>query len=187
MRSGFGKETDSYMEVAREVFSAGAAAVTLHPRTRGQMFSGRADWSRIAALKKEFPGRVIIGNGDVRSPEDASRIVAETGCDAVMVGRAALGDPWIFRAMRREMARRFAAIGLVSSQPPDGPSREERLALILRHGEEMHRRHGDAGIREMRKHLAWYSRGIPGAAAFRSELVKVSTIDEYRAAARRFF
>jgi tRNA-dihydrouridine synthase len=104
-----------------------------------------------------------------------------------MVGRAALGDPWIFRAMRRVLASRYAAVGPADAPSSAGPSREERLALILRHGEEMHRRLGAAGIREMRKHLAWYSRGIPGAAAFRAELVKVSTIDEFRSAAGRFF
>jgi nifR3 family TIM-barrel protein len=187
MRSGFGKESETYREVAREVFAAGAVAVTLHPRTRDQMFSGRADWGQIAALKGEFPDRVIIGNGDVRTPGDAARIVEETRCDAVMVGRAALGDPWIFQAMRRELARRYAAVGPAAAPPIAGPSREERRALILRHGEEMNRLHGAAGIREMRKHLAWYSRGIPGAAAFRAELVRVSAIDEFRAAVGRFF
>lgn len=185
MRSGFGKESKTYLEVAGEAFAAGAAAVTLHPRARGQMFSGRADWGQIAALKKEFPDRVIVGNGDVRSAADASRIAAETGCDAVMVARAALGNPWIFREMRRELG---APAGPAYSPPLLlDPSPPVRRALILQHGEELHRRHGDAGIREMRKHLAWYSRGIPGAAAFRAELVRVATLDEFRAAAGRFF
>jgi nifR3 family TIM-barrel protein len=184
IRSGFGKESETYREVAREAFAAGAAAVTLHPRTRGQMFSGRADWGQIAALKREFPDRTIVGNGDVRTASDAGRMIAETGCDAVMVGRAALGNPWIFQAMRRELLAPVGPLGAPSS--PD-PSRERRMALILRHGEEMHRRCGNPGIREMRKHLAWYSRGIPGAAAFRGELVRVSTLDEFRCAVRRFF
>ena len=135
------------------------------------MFSGQADWGQIAALKRKFPDRVIVGNGDVRTAADASRMVAETGCDSVMIARAALGNPWIFREIRREL----------------DPSPAARRTLILRHGEEMHRRHGEAGIREMRKHLAWYSRGIPGAAAFRAELVRVATLDEFRAAAGRFF
>ncbi len=184
IRSGFGKESETYLQVARAVFGAGAAAVTLHPRTRGQMFSGLADWSQIAALKREFPDRVIIGNGDVRLPEDAFRMIAETGCDAVMIGRAALGNPWIFQAMRRQL---LAPVGSATPLPSDVPSPGERRALILRHGEEMHLRLGDAGIREMRKHLAWYSRGIPGAAAFRGELVRVGTLDDYRAAVGRFF
>ncbi len=185
IRSGFGTQTDSYLAVAREVFDAGAAAVTLHPRTRGQMFSGRADWSQIARLKKEFPDRVVIGNGDVGHPEDACRMVSETGCDAVMIGRAAMGNPWIFSAIRGEIAA--AAWPGTPGASPAGPSPEARRALILRHGEEMHRRHEEAGIRDMRKHLAWYSRGIPGASAFRGHLVRVGTLDDFRRAVARFF
>jgi tRNA-dihydrouridine synthase len=209
IRSGFGKDSGTYVDVAGEAFGAGAAAVTLHPRSRGQMFSGSADWSQIAALKKEFPDRIVIGNGDVRTPEDARRILDETGCDAVMVGRAALGDPWIFRAMRQAVGRTCGLPGAPSGRgddlppvapapsmapatlghpwPSPAPARDERRALILRHGEEMHRLHGDAGIRLMRKHLAWYSRGFPGAAAFRAELVRVSTIESFRAAVGRRF
>lgn len=179
IRSGFGKETDSYLSLAGEAFAAGAAAVTLHPRTRGQMFSGRADWGQIARLKREFPDRIVIGNGDVRQPEDAWRMVSETGCDAVMIGRASLGNPWIFSAIRRRVG--------IATGGPDGPSSADRKTLILRHGEEMHRRHGEAGIRQMRKHLAWYSRGIPGASAFRGDLVSVRTLDDFRLAVERFF
>ncbi len=184
IRSGFGTEPDSYLEVAREVLGAGAAAVTLHPRTRGQMFAGTADWGQIARLKREFPDRVVIGNGDVRQPGDAWRMVKETGCDAVMIGRAALGNPWIFSAIRRG-----SGVGGWGGAPAaaDGPSPEARRSLILRHGEEMHRRHGEAGIREMRKHLGWYSRGIPGASAFRGHLVTVRSLDDFRSAVERFF
>ena len=187
IRSGFGNDAETYLDVAAEAFAAGAAAVTLHPRTRGQMFSGRADWGQIALLKRAFPGRAVIGNGDVRLPEDAARLVAETGCDAVMIGRASLGNPWIFAHARRAAA---AALGGVPARPPEpapGPSAAERRALILRHGEEMHARRGNAGIREMRKHLGWYSRGIPGAAAFRGELVTVGTLQAFRDAVGRFF
>jgi len=185
IRSGFGTQTDSYLAVAREAFDAGAAAVTLHPRTRGQMFSGRADWGQIARLKKEFPDRVVIGNGDVGHPEDAFRMVSETGCDAVMIGRAAMGNPWIFSAIRREVF--VAAWPGTPGASPAGPSPEACRTLILRHGEEMHRRHGEDGIRDMRKHLAWYSRGIPGASAFRGHLVRVRTLDDFRRAVARFF
>ncbi len=186
IRSGFGKDAETYLDVAAEAFGAGAAAVTLHPRTRGQMFSGRADWGQIAALKRAFPGRTVVGNGDVRAPEDAARLVAETGCDAVMIGRAALGNPWFFAQARRAAA---AVPGAVSplADPSAVPSPAERRALILRHAEEMHARHGDAGIRAMRKHLAWYSRGIPGSAAFRGELGTVRTLDGLRDAVGRFF
>jgi tRNA-dihydrouridine synthase B len=166
IRSGFGTEKDTYLAVAEELFSAGTSAVTLHPRHRGQMFSGTADWTQIAALKRAFPGGTIIGNGDVRAPGDAARMLAETGCDSVMIGRASMGNPWIFGPF---------------------PTPEARRALILRHGEEMFLRHGEHGIKEMRKHLAWYSRGIQGAAAFRSELPKVCDPDSFRAVVGRFF
>jgi len=166
IRSGFGTEKETYLAVAEELFAARIAAVTLHPRHRGQMFAGSADWTHIAALKRAFPGETIIGNGDVRVPGDAARMFAETGCDSVMIGRAAMGNPWIFGPF---------------------PTPEARRALILRHGEEMFLRHGEHGIREMRKHLAWYSRGIQGAAAFRSELPKVADPDSFRAVVGRFF
>ncbi len=184
IRSGFGREASTFLDVAGFAFSAGASAVTLHPRTRGQMFSGPADWGQIAALKSAFPSGVVIGNGDVRRPEDAARMIAETGCDSVMIGRAALGNPWIFAALRQGLPA--GAGGPLRAGAP-GPSPPERRALVLRHGEELYRRKGDAGIREMRKHLAWYSRGIPGAAAFRAMLVRVSTIGEFRDAVGRFF
>jgi nifR3 family TIM-barrel protein len=185
IRSGFGTEKETYLAVAGELFAAGAAAVTLHPRHRGQMFAGRSDWTHIAALKRAFPEETIIGNGDVRQPEDAARMLVETGCDSVMIGRAAMGNPWIFAAMKREMAV-FAGTSRALAAAPS-PAPEERRALILRHGEEMFRRHGVLGIKEMRKHLAWYSRGIPGAAAFRAELPKVVDPDSFRAVVGRFF
>src|SRR5512134_3028421 len=184
IRSGFGAGKETYLAVARELFDAGVAAVTLHPRHRGQMFSGSADWGHIAALKKTFPGEVVVGNGDVRSPGDAARMFAETACDSVMVGRAAMGNPWIFAALKREMA---AVRGAAPGAPGESPTPGERRALILRHGEEMFLRHGMHGIREMRKHLAWYSRGVPGAAAFRAELPGVTGPDSFRAVVGRFF
>jgi len=185
IRSGFGTEKETYLAVAEELFSARVAAVTLHPRHRGQMFSGTADWTHIAALKQAFPGETVIGNGDVRSPGDAARMLAETGCDSVMIGRAAMGNPWIFALLKREIGLPAGADGKVPLAPL--PTPEARRALILRHGEEMFRRHGAHGIKEMRKHLAWYSRGIQGAAAFRSELPKVADHDSFRAVVGRFF
>jgi tRNA-dihydrouridine synthase B len=185
IRSGFGTEKESYLAVAEELFAARVAAVTLHPRHRGQMFAGSADWTHIAALKRAFPGETIIGNGDVRLPGDAARMLAETGCDSVMVGRAAMGNPWIFAALAREIALPAGPAG--GFPPAPSPTPEARRALILRHGEEMFQRLGEHGIREMRKHLAWYSRGIQGAAAFRAELPKVVDPDSFRAVVGRFF
>ena len=185
IRSGFGTEKETYLAVAEELFAARIAALTLHPRHRGQMFSGTADWTQIAALKRAFPGKTIIGNGDVRSPGDAARMLEETGCDSVMIGRAAMGNPWIFAILAREIALPAGPAGAVPFLPFPAP--EARRALILRHGEEMFLRHGEHGIKEMRKHLAWYSRGIPGAAAFRAELPKVADPDSFRAVVGRFF
>ena len=185
IRSGFGTEKETYLAVAEELFSAGIAAVTLHPRHRGQMFAGTADWRHIAAMKRAFPGKTIVGNGDVRSPGDAARMLDETGCDSVMIGRAAMGNPWIFAILTREIA-----LPAVPARPlpfAPSPTPEARRALILRHGEEMFLRHGEHGIKEMRKHLAWYSRGIQGAAAFRSELPKVADPETFRAVVGRFF
>jgi nifR3 family TIM-barrel protein len=242
IRSGFGADPEAYLAVAGEAFAAGAAAVILHPRTRGQMFGGTADWEQIARLKREFPERIVIGNGDVRTPEDARRMRAQTGCDAVMVGRASLGNPWIFREIQEALRSEGDAAGSriaggyggqalsnadrngpasnpgrswrasepgrscqPSSVPPPsvvghgpcgvlpghtaGPSLSaaERKALILRHGEEMHRLDGASGIVAMRKHLAWYSRGIPGASSFRGALVRVDTLESFRAVVERFF
>ena len=185
IRSGFGTEKETYLAVTEELFAAGIAAVTLHPRHRGQMFAGTADWTQIAALKRAFPKGTIIGNGDVRAPGDAARMLAETGCDSVMIGRAAMGNPWIFAILTREIALPSGPAGALPCPP--FPTPEARRALILRHGEEMFLRHGEHGIKEMRKHLAWYSRGIQGAAAFRSELPKVADPDSFRAVVGRFF
>jgi nifR3 family TIM-barrel protein len=185
IRSGFGTEKETYLAVAEELFAAGIAAVTLHPRHRGQMFTGAADWTHIAAMKRAFPGETIVGNGDVRAPGDAARMLAETGCDSVMIGRAAMGNPWIFAILTREIA--LPASPAVPLPFPPFPTPESRRALILRHGEEMFLRHGEHGIKEMRKHLAWYSRGIQGAAAFRAELPKVADPDSFRAVVGRFF
>ncbi len=185
IRSGFGNEKETFLQVSRELFDAGVAAVTLHPRHRGQMFSGTADWGHIAALKKAFPDRVVIGNGDVRLPGDAARMIEETGCDSVMVGRAAMGNPWIFAALKREIAVRTAPAHAVPGTP--SPSAAERRALILRHGEEMFFRRGARGIKEMRKHLAWYSRGVPGGAAFRAELARIVDPDSFRETVERLF
>jgi nifR3 family TIM-barrel protein len=188
IRSGFGTEKETYLAVAEELFTARVAAVTLHPRHRGQMFAGTADWTHIAALKRAFPGETIIGNGDVRAPGDAARMLDETGCDSVMIGRAAMGNPWIFAILTREIALPAGPAGPAGTLPfAPSPTPEARRALILRHGEEMFLRHGEHGMKEMRKHLAWYSRGIPGAAAFRSELPKVADPDSFRAVVGRFF
>ncbi len=172
IRAGWDLRTINATEVARVLESAGAAAVALHARTRSQGYSGHADWNLIAQVKAAV--RIpVIGNGDVRTPDDAARMMRETGCDAVMVGRAALGYPWIFRE-------------LCGGDPP---SAEERCETVRRHFEEHLALVGDElhGIRQFRKHLLWYARGMRGAAVFRGHAMTLETRSEVLAVIAAFF
>ena len=172
IRSGWDAARINAPEVAQALEAAGAAAIALHARTRAQGYSGVADWGLIARVKTAV--RIpVIGNGDVRSVADARRLIAETGCDAVMIGRGALGNPWIFRELGGGAA----------------PSAEERLALIARHFREQLAFVGDAlhGVRQFRKHLLWYARGLRGASAFRSLAVTLEEPTEVLRALEGFF
>jgi tRNA-dihydrouridine synthase B len=173
IRSGWDHNQKNYLEVAGALQDAGCAALAIHPRTRSQGYSGHADWSVIADLKKHIKGMPIIGNGDVKTPADAKRMLETTGCDFVMIGRGALGNPWIFRQLLGGPA----------------PTPAERCALILEHfahhclfvGEEIH------AVRNFRKHLAWYAHGLYGAAAFRNEVNRVERASEVERLTRAFF
>jgi nifR3 family TIM-barrel protein len=172
IRAGWDSRSVNAPEVAQALEAAGAAAVALHARTRAQGYSGHSDWTLIARVKAAV--RIpVIGNGDVRSPDDAARMMRETGCDAVMVGRAALGYPWIFRELRGGEA----------------PTAEERCTVVRRHFEEHLELVGDElhGIRQFRKHLLWYARGLRGAAAFRSRAMTLEGRSEILDAVERFF
>jgi tRNA-dihydrouridine synthase B len=178
IRSGWDRNSLVAVEVAQLCAGCGAAAITVHPRTRRQGFSGQADWSLIAEVKKavDIP---VIGNGDIRRPEDGLRMVQETGCDAVMIGRGVLGHPWLLGQTADLLAGR--------SSRPD-PTMEERIELCLRHAHQQVAAKGSyIGIRQMRKHFGWYTRGFPGAARLRQVLVTrehladvESTFREYR-------
>lgn len=158
LRTGWRNRGERAVEMARRCEGAGAAAVSVHPRWAGERFRGTADWSVIARVK-EAVGVPVIGNGDIRSGADAVRMVAETGCDGVMVGRAALGNPWIFRGV---------GAALAGGAVPPGPTVDERIALARRHAGLVAADRGErVGVREMRKHLAWYLRGMPMARALR--------------------
>lgn len=160
-RKGWDDEQVNAVDFARAIEQAGAAAITIHGRTREQFYSGKADWGIIAAVKKAV--RIpVIGNGDIASPADAHRMMEQTHCDGVMVGRAALGNPYLYR----DIARSFA--GLV---PLPAPSSSERVALALRHLELAVAHKGEyRALREMRPHLAWYCRGLPSAARLRQQI-----------------
>lgn len=171
IRKGFNDESVNAGEIARIAEGCGAAAVAVHGRTREQYYSGKADWEIIRQVK-EAVSIPVIGNGDVDSPEAAKRMLAETGCDGVMVARGAKGNPWIFKRITEY---------LETGRIPPKPSREEVKAMMLRHGEMMVEFKGEAAaMREMRKHVAWYTAGWPHSAALRNDINAVETMEVLR-------
>jgi nifR3 family TIM-barrel protein len=160
IRGGWDARTVNAVQIARLAEGEGVDAITVHPRTRSQQFTGQAPWDIIAAVVAAV--RIpVTGNGDVRSADDARAMVAATGCAAVMIGRGALGAPWIFRGR------------------PAG--RDDRAAIVRRHAEliEAHLPERVALV-QLKKHLAWYSAGLPGAAALRPRLFAAATPAEVR-------
>lgn len=166
-RKGWDDDHVNAVEVALAVQEAGAQAVAVHGRTARQMYTGSADWSIIRRVKDavQIP---VIGNGDVVEPEDAKRLMEETGCDAIMVARAALGNPWIFREI---------AHYLETGEKLNPPGLEERIEVTLRHMRLLVEHKGEViGVKEMRKHAAWYIKGLPGAAEMRTVINTQSTM-----------
>ncbi len=169
IRSGFDPEHLNAAEMAHVLEESGASAVCVHGRTREQYYSGQEDWDVIAEVKAAV--RIpVIGNGDVRSAEDFVRMKQETGCDAVMIGRALQGNPWLL-----EDIRTYLETG-VHAKPP---TPQEKVDTILEHGRMLIEHKGEyIGIREMRKHTAWYTAGVPGSAAFRGRINGMESYDE---------
>jgi nifR3 family TIM-barrel protein len=171
VRIGQDDTTINVLEVVRALEDAGAAAVTIHGRTVAQMFRGEADWGVIAEAKSR--ARIpIIGNGDIATADDAVRRLAETGVDAVMIGRAAMGNPFVFREVREH---------LETGRRPASPTIRRRIEMGLRHAELLVEEEGErSGVLAMRKHLAWYTKGMPGGARLRERLFAVETLAEVR-------
>ncbi|MBD3240344.1 MAG: tRNA dihydrouridine synthase DusB [Chitinivibrionales bacterium] len=170
LRSGWsvGEWVDT--EFARVAEQAGAAAVTLHPRSATMMYSGHADWSRIAAVKQAV-SIPVVGNGDIREPADAARMFAETGCDAVMIARGSYGNPWLFEQCHV----------LIDGGEPQLPSARMRLETARTHLDAYLARYGERRtLGEMKKHIAWYLKGIPGASQIRNDVFRASGLDELR-------
>ncbi|MBV6520841.1 MAG: putative tRNA-dihydrouridine synthase [Gemmatimonadaceae bacterium] len=170
IRSGWNDAMRDPVTIARRCQDAGVHALALHPRTRTQMYTGIANWDEIAAVKEAL-AIPVIGNGDIRTADDAARMRAYTGCDAVMIARGSFGQPWIFREAR-------ALIDGTALPPP--PTVEERFRIALDHArmaEQFEPDRRGAAI-EFRKHLGWYVKGLPGSADLRRQLHAVNSLGD---------
>ena len=176
IRKGYSSSEINAVEVAQAVEAGGAAAVTVHGRTRDQMYAPPVDWEIIRQVKQAV-AIPVIGNGDVDSPQAAAALYEQTGCDLVMVGRGALGAPWIFSQIEAYLTH-----GVLLPAPPVS----RRMEVLLRQITEAARLKGErVALREARKHAAWYMRGLRGAAGFRAEAGKIETLADLAALCSR--
>lgn len=169
IRTGFDGAHINAVEIAKIAEGCGVAAVAVHGRTREQYYSGQADWDTIARVKAavKIP---VIGNGDVDSPQKAEQLIRQTGCDGIMIGRAAQGNPWIFREVNSY---------LESGKIPARPTRSQIRETVLRHAKLQVQYKGEyTAVREMRKHLSWYTAGYPNSARFRGMINTVESMEE---------
>ena len=169
IRKGFDDDHVNAVEIAKIIEEAGAAAVAVHGRTREQYYSGKADWDIIRQVK-EAVSIPVIGNGDVTSPQKADELVKQTGCDGIMIARGAQGNPWIFSEMIHWEE---------TGELPPRPDKDEVREMMLRHARLQLEYKGEfSGIREMRKHVAWCTKGLKGAARLREKVNAVESLEE---------
>ena len=172
IRKGFDEAHINAVEIARIAENAGVAAIAVHGRTREQYYAGAADWDIIAAVKDavKIP---VIGNGDIRTAKDMREIFARTKCDGVMIGRAAQGNPWLFGEL---------AVAFCGDSLPPAPTAAERAELMLKHLRLLVADKGEyIGLREMRKHAAWYTKGQTGSTKLRDKINRAATLEEFTA------
>jgi nifR3 family TIM-barrel protein len=176
-RAGLREDSLNYVEVGRICEAEGADGVALHPRTAKQMYHGRADWTRIAKLKQAL-SIPVVGNGDVVSADDAIRMFDECGCDAVMIGRASMKNPWIYRQ----------ASDLLAGREPYQPTMEDRRDVILAHFELlMKQEDATHALHKLRTFTGWYTHGLPGGRKLRLEINSLASGPEFIDAVKRFF
>jgi nifR3 family TIM-barrel protein len=177
-RAGIREEALNYLELGRICEQEGVDGVALHPRTARQMYGGRADWTRIARLKAAL-SIPVVGNGDVTTPEDVVRMLAETGCDAVMIGRASMKNPWIYRQAAQLLAGRAYA----------EPTLEDRRRLILEHFRLLLAQEGDPrfAVHKLRTFTGWYTHGLPEGKHLRSRINSLEGPQEFLDAVESFF
>lgn len=169
IRKGWDESSVNAVEIAKIAEASGASAVTVHGRTREQYYSGKADWNIIRKVK-EAVSIPVIGNGDVVGPREAKRLFEETGCDAIMIGRGAQGNPWIFKAVIKYLEE-----GVLINEP----TAQEKISTIIRHMNMLIEHKGErTGILEMRSHIAWYIKGMRDAAFTKQKIFKMTDRDE---------
>lgn len=177
IRSGWDPDSLNFLEVGQIAAAEGADAVTLHPRTRSQAFSGKANWTQIYELKQALQVPVI-GSGDIFTAEDGIQMLTQTGCDAIMIGRGGYGNPWLLRDI----------LALLDGQQYTTVPTAEKLQVAMRHLQMQRQQFGDKkSMYEMRKHLCWYARGLTGAGQFRAALQQVESIEQLISLVETFF
>jgi tRNA-dihydrouridine synthase B len=178
IRTGWDRAHRNGIQIARIAEDSGIAALAVHGRTRADLFNGEAEYETITAIKDavDIP---VIANGDITTPEKAAAVLRATGADGLMIGRAAQGNPWIFKQIAH-----FLATGATLAPPPVAAVRD----TLLGHLENLYAFYGEhAGVRVARKHISWYSKGLPGGAVFRHRINQVETTEAQRAMVREFF
>ena len=177
IRSGWDANSINAVEIAKKIEEAGASAICVHPRTRSQGYSGNADWGIIKAVKEavDIP---VIGNGDIKSCYDAKRMLEETNCDAIMIGRGCLGNPWIIKECVDYLEKGIK---------PSELTKEDKLNMIDKHFEYLLKTKPEkVAVLEMRSHIAWYLKGIPGAAKVKDDIFKTKDINEIKRILKEF-